>query len=60
MGSLGDRADDPLMESFWGRVQTELLNRKTVAYTPGAGYRSLRVPGDLPQPSAPFEAVRPS
>src|ERR1044072_1207751 len=25
-GSIGDRADNALMESFWGRVQTELLN----------------------------------
>ncbi|MBB0242527.1 transposase [Streptomyces alkaliphilus] len=28
MGSIGDCADNALMESFWGRVQTELLNRK--------------------------------
>ena len=28
MGSVGDCADNALMESFWGRVQTELLNRK--------------------------------
>jgi transposase InsO family protein len=28
MGSVGDCADNALMESFWGRVQTELLNRR--------------------------------
>jgi transposase InsO family protein len=28
MGSIGDCADNAQMESFWGRVQTELLNRK--------------------------------
>ena len=28
MGTVGDAFDNALMESFWGRVQTELLNRK--------------------------------
>ena len=26
MGSIGDCYDNPVIESFWGRVQTELLN----------------------------------
>ncbi len=28
MGSVGDCYDNALMESFWGRTQTELLNRQ--------------------------------
>jgi transposase InsO family protein len=28
MGSIGDCYDNALMESFWGRMQTELLNRR--------------------------------
>jgi putative transposase len=27
MGSIGDCYDNAVIESFWGRVQTELLNR---------------------------------
>jgi putative transposase len=28
MGSIGDCYDNAVIESFWGRVQTELLNRQ--------------------------------
>ena len=28
MGSTGDCYDNAMIESFWGRVQTELLNRQ--------------------------------
>jgi putative transposase len=28
MGSIGDCYDNAMMESFWGRMQTELLNRQ--------------------------------
>lgn len=28
MGSIGDCYDNAMIESFWGRVQTELLNRQ--------------------------------
>jgi transposase InsO family protein len=28
MGTIGDCYDNGMMESFWGRMQTELLNRK--------------------------------
>jgi putative transposase len=28
MGSVGDCYDNAVIESFWGRVQTELLNRR--------------------------------
>jgi putative transposase len=28
MGSIGDSYDNAVIESFWGRIQTELSNRK--------------------------------
>ena len=28
MGSIGDCYDNAMIESFWGRVQTELLDRR--------------------------------
>jgi len=28
MGSVGDCSDNAVIESFWGRMQTELLNRR--------------------------------
>ncbi|MGW7387094.1 IS3 family transposase [Streptomyces sp. NPDC054794] len=28
MGSIGDCVDNAMMESFWARVQVELLNRR--------------------------------
>jgi transposase InsO family protein len=28
MGSIGDCYDNAMIESFWGRMQTELLNRQ--------------------------------
>ncbi len=28
MGSVGDAYDNAVIESFWGRMQTELLNRQ--------------------------------
>ncbi|WP_344142602.1 integrase core domain-containing protein, partial [Polymorphospora rubra] len=28
MGTIGDCYDNGMMESFWGRMQTELLNRR--------------------------------
>ena len=28
MGSIGDCYDNAVIESFWGRMQTELLNRR--------------------------------
>ena len=28
MGRIGDAYDNAMMEAFWGRMQTELLNRK--------------------------------
>ena len=28
MGSIGDCYDNAMIKSFWGRMQTELLNRK--------------------------------
>ena len=29
LGSVGDCFDNAMIESFWGRMQTELLNRKS-------------------------------
>ena len=29
MGSIGDCYDNAVIEAFWGRMQTELLNRRT-------------------------------
>ncbi len=29
LGTVGDCYDNAMIESFWGRMQTELLNRKT-------------------------------
>jgi putative transposase len=28
MGTIGDAYDNAVIESFWGRMQTELLNRQ--------------------------------
>lgn len=31
MGTIGDRCDNAIVESFWGTIQVELLNRKNGA-----------------------------
>ena len=55
MGSIGDCYDNAMIESFWGRMQTELLNRKRWKTRDRIGQRDLRLSGDLPQPpTAPF------
>ena len=36
MGSIGDCYDNAMIESFWGRMQTELLNRKR--WRPGSSW----------------------
>ncbi len=46
MGSIGGCYDDVVVESFWGRVQTELLNR-----IHGSGWRR-------PQPTTPPQLHR--
>ena len=52
MGSVGDCFDNAVIESFWSRMQVELLDRALA--DPGrARQRDLRVPRDLPQPPAP-------
>ena len=33
MGTVGDCFDNAVMESFWGRLQTELLNTRTWSTT---------------------------
>ena len=50
--SVGDCYDNAMIESFWGRMQVELLDRN--AGTPDrARQRDLRIPRDLPQPATP-------
>jgi putative transposase len=53
MGSVGDCYDNAVIESFWSRMQVELLDRKRWTTPHRAGHRDLRIPRDLPQPSAP-------
>jgi putative transposase len=56
MSSVGDCYDNAVIEAFWGRMQTELLNRKTMEDAPGTGQRDLRIP--LPQPATPPQRPR--
>jgi transposase InsO family protein len=44
MGSIGDCYDNGQMESFWARMQVELLNRKRWNTPARVGQRDLRVP----------------
>ena len=44
MGSIGDCYDNGQMESFWARMQVELLNRKRCEHAPRVGQCHLRVP----------------
>ena len=50
MGSIGDCYHNVMIESFWARMQTELLNRKKWVHGSRVGQCNLRVPGDRPQP----------
>jgi transposase InsO family protein len=53
MGRIGDAYVNGMMEAFWARMQTELLNRRRWRTPPGTRQRDLRVPRGLPQPKAP-------
>jgi hypothetical protein len=53
MGSIGDCYDNAKIESFWGRMQTELLKPQTLEDEDRAGQCNLRLSGDLPQPPTP-------
>jgi len=46
MGSVGDCFDNAVIESFWGRMQTELLNRRrwrTRVELPNAMFEYLEI-----------------
>ena len=46
MGSVGDCFDNAVVESFWGRMQTELLNRqrwRTRVELANAGFEHLEL-----------------
>jgi hypothetical protein len=48
------RGINAVIESFWGRVQTELLNRRRWRH--GSNWPTpLRIPWDLPQPAPPTQ-----
>ena len=55
MGTVGDCYDNAPMESFWGSMQIELLNRPEVADQDRAGDRHGRVDRALLQPRAPAQ-----
>jgi transposase InsO family protein len=58
MGTVGDAYDNALIESFWARLQTELLNRKKWKDQDRAQHRPVRLPRDLPQPHPPPQRAR--
>ncbi len=57
MGSVGDCYDNAMIESFWSRMQVELLDRQALADPRRARQRDLRLPRDLPQPPAPSHSA---
>jgi transposase InsO family protein len=57
-GSIGDCYDNSMIESFWSRLQVELLDRKTWNTPAGTGERDLRVPRDLAQPTPSTRPTR--
>lgn len=58
MGSIGDCYDNAVIESFWGRMQTELLNRQRWKTRLEPAKRHLRIPRNLPQPTTPSQRAR--
>jgi len=57
MGSIGDCYDSSAIESFWGRMQTELLPPE-MEDTHRARQRDVRIPRDSPQPSTTSQQPR--
>ena len=53
MGSVGDCYDNAMMESFWGTLQLEVLDRETWDITSRACQRHLRMDRVLVQPDTP-------
>lgn len=58
MGSIGDCFDNAVVESFWVRMQVELLDRKRWKTKGGARERDLRVHRGLHKPQAPAQLTR--
>jgi hypothetical protein len=58
MGTIGDAYDNAVIESFWARMQTELLDRRRWKTRVGLANAILRVPGDLPQSAATPQRLR--
>ena len=52
LGSIGDPYDNAVTESFWGRMQTELLNRQRWNTRVETRQRDIRAHRRLPQPPA--------
>jgi transposase InsO family protein len=57
MGSIGDCYDNAMIDSFWGRMQTKLLNRKALEDEDRAGQCNLRLSGDLHNPQRRHSAL---
>jgi transposase InsO family protein len=57
MGSVGDCFDNSMIESFWSRMQVELLDRQSAGARGSSWPTRSSVPRDLAQP--PLPAQRP-
>jgi putative transposase len=51
MGTIGDAYDNAVIESFWARMQTELLDRQRWKTRVELANAIFEYPGDLPQPA---------
>jgi transposase InsO family protein len=58
MGSIGDCYDNAVIESFWSRMQVELLDRQRWRTRLELANAMFRVPRDLPQPPPPALLTR--
>ncbi|WP_436760855.1 transposase [Streptosporangium sp. V21-05] len=58
MGSIGDRFDNAVIESFWGTDADRAAQPKAMEDPGRADKCDLRVPGDLPQPATATQCLR--
>lgn len=58
MGSVGDCFDNAVIESFWGRMQTELLNRKRWTHPGRTSLSNVRIRRGVPQPTTSSQLHR--
>ena len=58
MGSVGDCYDNAVIESFWGRMQTELLKPETMEHARRVGLSDVRIRRGVPRPAAPPQLDR--